>query len=228
MQERDPLYPETVLGGRRGGRLGASLRFLGNALRERPLPRRILGAFSIVLIVGGAALMAYPIATDLYAEWRQSGLERQLGDPSTRTAYLERTIRPGDALTRIKIPRLGVDAVVVEGISLAALRAGAGHYPATALPCEEGNTAIAGHRTTYSEPFGELHRLRVGDRIVLETPIGRCHYEVSRDPWVTTPYDTSVLEIRRGSALTLTTCDPPGSAASRLIVRARLVQTELG
>ena len=61
------------------------------------------------------------------------------------------------------IPALNVDTVVVEGTGATALRAGAGHYPNTPLPGEEGNVAIAGHRTTYGKPFANLDRLAVGD-----------------------------------------------------------------
>lgn len=229
-EERSPLYPERVLrpdhAEGRLGRTRSSSRMLLDSLRQRPGPRRALATLSILLMLGGVALFSYPFATNLYADWQQSKLEAQLGDPGTRDAYVTRTIAPGDALTRVRIPRLGVDAVVVEGTSPSALRAGAGHYLETALPCERGNAGIAGHRTTYSKPFANLQDLRKGDRIVVVTPVGRCTYRVTKGPWTTRPDDFSVLRAsRRASVLTLTTCHPPGSAAERLIVRARLVDS---
>lgn len=175
------------------------------------------------MLVGGVLLFAQPFITNLYADWKQSRLRDELGTAENQREYRAGTLRPGDAMTRLRIPRLGVDTIVVEGGSTAALRAGAGHYPATALPCEEGNAAIAGHRTTYSKPFAQIDDLRPGDRIVLETPVGRCEYRVRGKPWVTHPQDGSVLQDREGSWLTLTTCHPPGSATERLIVRAELV-----
>ena len=228
--ERSPLYPQRVLQpDHEEGRLGrsrSSARMLIDSLRRRPGPRRVLAGLSILLMLGGVALFSYPFVTNLYADWQQSKLEAQFDDPGIRDAYVTRTIAPGDALTRIRIPRLGVDAIVVEGTSPSALRAGAGHYLETALPCERGNTAIAGHRTTYSKPFANLQRLRKGDRIVVLTPVGRCTYRVTEKPWITAPDDFSVLkEARRSSVLTLTTCNPPGSAAERLIVRAKLVSS---
>ena len=78
--------------------------------------------------------------------------------------------------------------MVVEGTGASALRAGAGHYPNTPLPGEEGNVAIAGHRTTYGKPFANLDRLKPGDEIILETPVGKYTYKVSRDPFVVTPH----------------------------------------
>ena len=230
-RERSPLYPDEVLRGDRAGgrwrRLRSSLGLIGDSWRGRPGPRRALGALSVVLMLGGVGLFSYPFLTNLYADWQQSKLEDQFHEESTRRAYITRTIRPGEALTKIHIPALDVDAIVVEGTTPSALRAGAGHYQQTALPCEKGNAAIAGHRTTYSKPFANLQDLEKGDEIVVTTPVGRCVYEVIGEPWITTPDDFRVLQPVRGSVLTLTTCDPPGSAEQRLIVRAELVSSEV-
>lgn len=229
-EEREPLYPSTVLPrDREGGGVRSAASMVVDAWRRRPFPRRLIAAASILLLIGGAGLLSFPLLTNLYADWRQSRLEVSFAEPETREAYLAGTVRSGEALTRIAIPRIGVEAVVVEGTSTSALRAGAGHYERTALPCETGNAAIAGHRTTYSRPFADLHRLRRGDEVVLITPVGRCVYEVAGAPWVTAPDDVSVLgRVRGGSILTLTTCHPPGSDRERLIVRAELVSSEAG
>ncbi|HVM10974.1 MAG TPA: sortase [Actinomycetota bacterium] len=197
---------------------------LAETLRTRPGPRRALNVLSILLLVGGIALFAQPFITNLYANWRQSSLQDQLGSAANRNAYAGGALREGDPVTRLRIPKLGVDTIVVEGTTLSALRAGSGHYVQTPLPCEPGNSAIAGHRTTYSKPFARTHELERGDRIVLDTPVGRCVYRV-HDTWVTLPTDATVLAPARGSWLTLTTCDPPGSARERLIVRAKLVRS---
>ena len=112
--------------------------------------------------------------------------------------------------------------MVVEGTTASALRAGAGHYPNTPLPCESGNVAIAGHRTTYGKPFHNLDLMRPGDDIILETPIGSCTYKVSKAPFPVSPDDGSVVAPTSQPSLTLTTCHPKGSAKQRLIVRAVL------
>lgn len=231
MSDRSPLYPKEVLRREReaGGlrRLRSTIGMVLDSWRRRPGPRRVLGTISILMMLGGVALFAYPFATNVYADWQQSRLEDRFDDEETRQAYITRTIRPGEALTRIRIPRLGVDAIVVEGTTPSALRAGAGHYERSALPCERGNAAIAGHRTTYSKPFANLQDLRDGDVITLVTPVGRCTYRVRGEPWITHPRDFGVLKQVKGSVLTLTTCNPPGSATERLIVRARLVESQV-
>lgn len=191
---------------------------------RRRWARRVLSLLSVLLLMGGVALIGYPFATNLWQDRLQDRLDRQLASPDIEQAYRDRRIATGDSLTRIRIPAIDVDVVVVEGITLSALRAGAGHYPQTALPCEAGNVAIAGHRTTYGRPFGDLNLLKTGDMIELTTPIGGCLYTIESEPWVVDPTDMSVVDPTPAKSLTLTTCHPKGSAAQRLIVRALWVR----
>lgn len=182
--------------------------------------RRALSVLSVLLLLGGIALVAYPFATNLWQDRLQDRLKNQLSNPKLQQAYRDRRVETGDSLTRMRIPAIGVDVVVVQGITPSALRAGAGHYPDTALPCDAGNVAIAGHRTTFGKPFANIDRLKPGDTIELTTPIGVCTYKVAKDPFVVIPTDISVLKPTSDRSLTLTTCHPKGSAAQRLIVRA--------
>jgi sortase A len=170
-------------------------------------------------------MIGYPFYTNLYADRRQDQLSRQFASDELRQAYRDGQIQEGDSLTRIVIPAIDVDVVVVEGVSPSALRAGAGHYPSTPLPCEDGNVAIAGHRTTYGRPFHNLDLLQVGDEITLETPIGTCTYTVGDgSPIIVRPDDVSVLQGTPEPTLTLTTCHPKGSARQRLVIHATRVE----
>ena len=201
--------------------MDALIRFL----RANPWARRSLSALSGILLVAAVGVLGYPVYTNLYRDRVQSRLDREIASPELKQAYEEKALTDGDPLTRIKIPSIGVDTVVVEGTSASALRAGAGHYPSTPLPCESGNVAIAGHRTTYGKPFNQLDRLKNGDVIILETPIGSCTYEITVEPRIILPTDLSVVanDLTR-KMLTLTTCHPKGSAAKRLYVQATLTK----
>ncbi len=192
-------------------------------LRSNAWARRGLSLLSVALLVSALGVLGYPVYTNVVHDREQGKLDREIASDHVAKAYRARQLRDGDPLTRIKIPSLGVDTVVVEGTSASALRAGAGHYPNTPLPCEAGNVAIAGHRTTYGKPFAELDKMKDGEVIILETPIGSCTYEVSRAPFIIEPTDFSVVTNDPSkSILTLTTCHPKGSAAKRLIVQATL------
>lgn len=129
----------------------------------------------------------------------------------------------GDAVAHLVIPRIGVDSYVVQGVGEADLRRGPGHYPLTPLPGQAGNAAIAGHRTTYGAPFGDLDVLEVGDTIRVTTLQGSFAYRVY-DKLVVSPDDLEVLrpDDTRLATLTLTTCNPKYSAAERLIIKAEL------
>jgi sortase A len=177
-------------------------------------------------MLGAVWIIGYPFYTNLVHNRLQAKLDRQLATPELEEAYRERRVGEGDSLTRLRIPRLNVDVVVVEGTLPKSLRAGAGHYASTPLPCEQGNMAIAGHRTTYGRPFANVDLLEPGDLILLDTPIGSCTYEVSRNPFVTTPTDLSVIKNTPDATLTLTTCHPRGSARQRLIVKATMTSAE--
>ncbi len=198
---------------------------LVQVLRSRPWARRSLSALSLVLLLGAAGVLGWPFYTNLYQDRViQTRLESQLASPTPELeqAFAAGEIAVGDALTRLTIDAIDVDTIVVEGTTESALRAGSGHYPDTPLPCEQGNVAIAGHRTTFGRPFHNLDRLAPGDVITLSTPVGACTYVVDAVPFVVAPTDVGVVEDKGRSMLTLTTCHPKGSAAQRLIVTATL------
>jgi LPXTG-site transpeptidase (sortase) family protein len=217
--------------------------------------RRSLSATLAVVALLGTGMAVYPWAGDSYPFFYRVPVEKLiewsnfLSDMQTNRLQdqLEKEFLAcgkqycrgeGDPLTRIEIPAIGVNTIVVEGTTPSALKAGAGHYRSTPLPGQKGNVAIAGHRTTYGRPFNKIDGLDVGDRIVMTTPVGRYTYSVIKAPkaakgsagfkaaWTTHPFDWSVAAKTEASYVTLTTCHPKGSARQRLIVRAKLVRSE--
>ena len=143
------------------------------------------------------------------------------GGPVTTT-----TVPPidlGDSVAMIEIPKIDVRKFVIEGTDVEDLKVGPGHYPGTPLPGENGNAAIAGHRTTYGAPFNRLDELDPGDQLFVTTAAGRFQYDVSETLYVD-PYEgVWVLDPTSDDRLTLTTCHPKFSAAQRLIVIAKLM-----
>ncbi len=150
-------------------------------------------------------------------------------DPTT--TEVERQVIPefssGDVVGQLVIPSIDVDFFVVSGVGVEELRLGPGHFTDTPLPGQLGNSAIAGHRTTYGQPFHDLDQLAAGDDIVIATAFGTYTYEV-RDLKVVEPTDYGVVSTTDPNiaTLTLTTCHPKWSAAQRLIVSAELNELE--
>jgi sortase A len=134
----------------------------------------------------------------------------------------------GDPIALIKIPKIGVTRTVVEGVSVGELKRGPGHYPETPLPGQAGNAAIAGHRTTYGQPFHNVDKLGNGDQIIITTRQGEFVYEIDRIT-VVKPSESSVLLPTKDAAgnlenrITLTACHPKYSAKQRIIISGLLV-----
>ncbi len=172
-------------------------------------------------------------------------------DPaSTTTSRLPATTAPplppellpaqGEAAGQIVIPAIGIDWYFVEGVSVNDLKEGPGHYPETPLPGQAGNSAIAGHRTTYGAPFGNVDQLTTrddltgtaGDEITVITVQGTFRYEV-RQIEIVSPSQVEVLGGKHWdfdgdpatlhNTLTLTACHPKYSARQRIVIAAELI-----
>lgn len=173
----------------------------------------------------GEATAAAPSAAPGESEPAQSAPEPAA--PPTAPQTVPAAVPVGLAGYVLEIPSLDLRYAVTADIDDRHLARGPGQYPSTPLPGASGNTAIAGHRTIKGRPafFYALDKLKVGDPITVTYPDRRFQYEVER-VYLTTPYDLTVLAQTPQGSLTLTTCDPPGSDERRLIVRARLIQTQ--
>ena len=145
---------------------------------------------------------------------------------SQAPSVAQRPLKHEMLIGRMRIPRLGVMAMVREGADGGTLERAVGHIPGTALPGATGNVALAGHRDTFFRP---LRNIRKDDAIELETTNGTYRYAVESTE-IVSPRDVSVLApAKNQKTLTLVTCYPfyyVGSAPKRFVVRA--VETPTG
>lgn len=128
--------------------------------------------------------------------------------------------------TRIIIPRIGLDAEVVQGVSKAALRLGPGHDPYSALPGEWGNCVIAAHRNVGKWWFYKLNKLGSGSIVHLRTPHEIVTYKVAMQRVVSRHASWLIGPPRARNAaprLTLYTCTLPHSD-NRIVVVANLIK----
>jgi sortase A len=131
---------------------------------------------------------------------------------------------PGIAVLRI--PKIGLEVPVLEGIDDLSLNRALGHIPGTARPGENGNIGIAGHRDGF---FRGLKDLVTGDSIELMTQTDTSTYTID-EILIVDPSDVAVLAPRSHSSVTLVTCYPfyfVGSAPQRYIVQASLTKTDI-
>jgi sortase A len=131
----------------------------------------------------------------------------------------------GERLGRLVIRRLGVSAIVREGVGEDTLGVALGHIPGTALPGVTGNVGVAGHRDTL---FRSLRKIRKDDVIEFETLNGTYRYQVEGTR-IVTPKDVDVLAASARPEMTLVTCYPfyyVGPAPDRFAVKARALGAE--
>ena len=128
----------------------------------------------------------------------------------------------GSAVAVLQIPVLHLRQVVVEGTSAADLMNGPGLMPGSAIPGGFGNTVIAGRRTTFGGPFGQLGTLRPGEKIHVFDGAGSFTYRVSSVRTVTTGQRDVVLPTL-ANRITLVTSNSSLAASGRLAVVGTLV-----
>lgn len=152
----------------------------------------------------------------LTVEWEQQNGARKPGD-APRTA--------ADGLTRLEIPKISLDAIVVEGASRKQLKLGPGRITTSAIPGESGNSVITGHRDTF---FRHIYELNNGDDILVRRNGGLFRYRVTGKK-VVDPSDVSVLKPTTDAQLTLITCYPTyfiGPAPERLVIFSKLESSD--
>jgi sortase A len=215
-------------------------------------PIRIAGT---VMIVAGALVLAWVVVvwrwqdpfTALYTMWQQ----HQLADDykhrvasfhpaqisaDVTVAVEKREIalearryrlasKPGEAIGRIKVPRLGLNMILVDGTDHDSLTRGPGLDRRTHFPGEGQLVYIAGHRTTYLAPFSAIDTMRRGDSVTIELPYATFHYRV-RNHVIVPADDLSRLRSHGREILALQACHPRFFATNRYIVYAVPVRIE--
>ncbi len=166
--------------------------------------------------------LAKPSARDLAA---LRSLENDRRQMAFLARALRRTAKRGEAVGRIRIPRIGASFVVVKGTDDGSLRKGPGIYDGAPFPGAPGTVAIAGHRTTYLAPFRRIDKLKPGDELSVEMPYGRFTYRVQQRK-IVGPGAVEVVKRVGYDRLVLSACHPLYSAAKRIIVFARFVRAE--
>jgi LPXTG-site transpeptidase (sortase) family protein len=196
--------------------------------------QRIRRAVSPALVVLGVVLLGYVGAQygQMYLEQRHLAQEWQKQQSAPQPLGPEAGAQPvakiqDDGLTRLSVPKIELESVIVEGTSNRALLVGPGHMRDTPAPGEAGNSVITGHRDTF---FRHLHELEKGDAVLVQRDGKVFRYEVTGKK-VVEPDDMSVLQPAKDHRLTLITCYPTyyiGPAPKRLVVFSRMVDETPG
>ncbi|WP_291795674.1 MULTISPECIES: class E sortase [Brevibacterium] len=171
------------------------------------------------------------LADQLITEWRDNPANELPDDPDT--PVVGEPVEENSAFGIMYVPRFGQDyyRTIAEGVSLEPVlnRMGMGRYPTSAMPGEVGNFSMAGHRVTYGKPLNQIHQLRPGDEIVIQTAEGFYTYTF-RNFEIVLPDATEVLSAvpampeykGKDRIMTLTACNPMFSARERYVAYSEL------
>ncbi|MCU1305938.1 MAG: sortase [Acidobacteriaceae bacterium] len=165
------------------------------------------------------------VASQYYGMYReQKELEQEWAKQQSIQPH-----QPGNApvkqegLIRVSIPKINLDAIVLDGTGRKQLKNGPGRVIGTALPGEPGNAVITAHRDTF---FRHIYELNKGDSIMVQRNGETLRFEVTGKK-IVEPDDLSVLKQSDDSRLTLITCYPIyyiGPAPQRLVVFSKLAE----
>lgn len=197
-------------------------------LRVCAVSSRSLLAIEICLLAAGGGAIGYCVRQWIEMQRFQAeqarifDLARLGATPHSAPQALASRQSPATekVVGRIQVARLGISAMIVDGVSDPELARAVGHIPGTPLPGELGNVALAGHRDTFFRP---LRNIRIADEIDIATLKGKFRYRVTSTA-VVDPGDVSVLKPTPDHSLTLVTCYPfdfIGSAPKRFVVWAK-------
>lgn len=195
--------------------------------RRQPGPYSSRQWISLILIVLGCGLLGYVGGQYWYMMYAQRRLEAAWQAQSAKTpgengsSAIATAAGSGQSLTRLLIPKINLEAIVVEGTDHRQLIAGPGHLTETATPGDAGNAVITAHRDTF---FRHIYELEKGDEINVQRDGRVYRYEVTGKK-VVQPTDLSVIRPTPDAQLTLITCYPIyyiGPAPDRLVVFSKL------
>ncbi|MFB3101459.1 MAG: class GN sortase [Gammaproteobacteria bacterium] len=123
-------------------------------------------------------------------------------------------------ISRLDVPGLGIDRIVLAGASGSSLAFGPGHLFGSSLPGQQGNTVISGHRDTH---FRFLQDIQRGDLIQMQLLTGETiQYEVT-ETIIADEKETEYIANTSENTLTLITCYPfnairPGGPLRYLVI----------
>lgn len=208
---------------------------------------RTFGKLLISLGVGVLLFVAYVIwGTNLHTAKEQERLSiefdqmQAVAGPRVGLPPEDFEPAPGAPVFRIRVPKIDMNYIVVEGVGEEELKLGPGHYPKcrrefprplctnfpAAWPGEKGRVILSGHRVTFKAPFIDTDKLDRGDEIIIETKWGIFTYKVYQQRVVQPTDPAIVVQKDNVRELVLTTCNPKFSAETRLITFARQVEAE--
>ncbi len=177
------------------------------------------GRFSSVVAISVVAMVC--VSTTLFIGSSAATATEKPGVVSNPTPANTSAKGTGRNVASVRIPAIGVKAPLLSGVGDKVLERGLSLWPGTGKIGSPGNAVIAGHRTSFTRPLYDIHKLKKGDSIFFTTTKGVAEYRITKTQ-IVKPNAMWITKPTRASTITLFACHPPHSTAYRWGVFAKL------
>ena len=123
----------------------------------------------------------------------------------------------------VKLKSVNLKNVIVESTDKKYLNHHVCHFENSAMPGEDGNFALAGHSSTYyyNQVFNELHKVKIGDEIIIKTINDEFTYTITETIVVESDEIEVLDQDMTKKEITLVTCTNGGK--QRFIVKGEVL-----
>lgn len=176
---------------------------------------KILITMGLLIIIGSLILITY----SKYMENKAlSSFEEKIERQEVITE-----VNPGDEIGIIEIKSVNLKNVIVESTDKKYLNHHVCHFENSAMPGEDGNFALAGHSSTYyyNQVFNELHKVKIGDEIIIKTINDEFTYTITETIVVESDEIEVLDQDMTKKEITLATCTNGGK--QRFIVKGEVL-----
>ena len=176
---------------------------------------KILITMGLLIIIGSLILITY----SKYMENKAlSSFEEKIERQEVIT-----DVNPGDEIGIIEIKSVNLKNVIVESTDKKYLNHHVCHFENSAMPGEDGNFALAGHSSTYyyNQVFNELHKVKIGDEIIIKTINDEFTYTITETIVVESDEIEVLDQDMTKKEITLVTCTNGGK--QRFIVNGEVL-----
>lgn len=176
---------------------------------------KILITMGLLIIIGSLTLITY----SKYMENKAlSSFEEKIERQEVITE-----VNPGDEIGIIEIKSVNLKNVIVESTDKKYLNHHVCHFENSAMPGEYGNFALAGHSSTYyyNQVFNELHKVKIGDEIIIKTINDEFTYTITETIVVESDEIEVLDQDMTKKEITLVTCTNGGK--QRFIVKGEVL-----
>ena len=176
---------------------------------------KILITMGLLIIIGSLTLITY----SKYMENKAlSSFEEKIERQEVITE-----VNPGDEIGIIEIKSVNLKNVIVESTDKKYLNHHVCHFENSAMPGEDGNFALAGHSSTYyyNQVFNELHKVKIGDEIIIKTINDEFTYTITETIVVESDEIEVLDQDMTKKEITLVTCTNGGK--QRFVVKGEVL-----